>query len=295
MPTPASAPPRYDCAFSGDGKLFATIDKSQEKVMLVETETGKLLWTSPPTGQRIIHVHLSSDGKRLLFAGHFRIPGEERKAVPYKCRYHVWDTQKKELVHSAELPRGCLSWTINHDGSRIAAALFKRGTKDTDELAVFLVNEQGRQLFAQPFNLNRCLSLAFSPDGKHLAGCNFDPLKNWVSLRDAETGLEQFKAQSVFESTYVTFTPDSRRVVVTGYDSNAILFDTKTGFEVLTLKHHGTPRHNDYALSPKLAFSQDGTKLAVHSWDASVTIWHAYGSDVIDPLKLLPKIRNLDH
>lgn len=286
--------PRSDCSFSGNGKLLATIDKTQQKVLLFETLTGKLLWTSPPTGQRIVHVHFSSDSKRVLFAGHFPMPGDERRAIPFKCRYHVWDVQKKELVHSADVPRLCQSWTINHDGSRIAAVLIKPGSKPDErhELAVYLVNEQGKQLFAQLFNLNRCLSLAFSPDGKYLAGCNFDPHKNWLSIRDAQTGLELHKPQSVFESTYVTFTPDSRRVLVTGYDSNAIMFDTKTGFEVLTLKHHGTPRQNDYALSPRLAFSPDGTKLATHSWDSAVTIWHAYGLDVLDPLKMLPNLRH---
>lgn len=285
--------PRADCSFSTDGKLFATINKAQDKALLFDTLTGKLLWTSPSTGQRLAHVHFSQDGKRLLFAGHFPMPDNERRAIPYRFRYHVWDVVNMQLVHSAELPRSCRSCTINKDGSRIAAALIKPAGKpvDQNEIAVYLMNEQGRQLFAVPFNLNRCLSLAFSPDGKYLAGCNFDPQKNWLSIRNAETGLELHKPLSVFESTFVTFTPDSQRVLVTGYESNAIMFDTKTGNEVLTLKHHGTPRFNDYALSPRLVFNQDATKLAVHSWDAAITIWHAYPADVVDPMKLLPQLR----
>ena len=83
--------------------------------------------------------------------------------------------------------------------------------------------------------------------------------------------------------------PDSQRVLVTGYDSSAIMFDTKTGHEVLALKHQGTPRQNDHALSPKLIFSEDGTKLALHSWDAAITIWHAYSPSDPGILKALTK------
>jgi hypothetical protein len=66
------------------------------------------------------------------------------------------------------------------------------------------------------------------------------------------------------------------------------MFDPATGHEVMTLKHHGLPRQNDYALSPKLIFSQDGTKLAVHSWDAAITIWHAYAPSTKDLMSLFP-------
>lgn len=266
--------PRYDSSFSGDGKLFAVLDKSMQRALIYETLTGKLLWTSPKCDFRILQTHLSGNGKRLLLAGHFPQPGHERKIIPFQCEYQVWDLERKELIHKDVLDRFGQGWTINYDGSKVAASLQKPDMKL--ELTAFLVDEKGRTLFIQPFNFTLCMNLNFSPNGQYLAACNFDPADNWITLRDAQTGVELHKMQSVFESTHVTFTPDSRRVMVTGYDSNAIMFDTRSGQEVLTLKHHGLPRENDYALSPKLIFNQDGTKLAVHSWDAAITIWHAY-------------------
>jgi hypothetical protein len=45
---------------------------------------------------------------------------------------------------------------------------------------------------------------------------------------------------------------------------------------VLSLKQHGTPRENDYALSPKVVFSQDESMMMVHGWDAGISLWRAF-------------------
>lgn len=272
------AAPRYDLSFTSDGKRLALTNGTRDQAMIFDTVTGELLWKTPTQAMRVLQVHFSGDGKRFLLAGHFPDPGKvPPRAKPFTCGYQVWDMESRQLVQDATLPAYFTGMNINQDGTRVAAVL--RHPANKFSLHVFQVNESGKELFRASTTATRMMHLAFSPDGKWIAGGNFDPEKNYVLLWSAETGKKIWQKYSVVESTHVAFTRDSRRLFNTGYTSDAILFDVRSGNTLISLKNHGTPRVNDYALSPRIVMNQDETMLAIHSWDAGISLFHAFNPD----------------
>ncbi|MFO0813342.1 MAG: serine/threonine-protein kinase [Gemmatales bacterium] len=269
--------PRYDAVFSPSGEQLAVTNSVGDKAMVFATRTGKLLWETPSFGGRILHTHFSGDGQRLLIAGHFPQPGATNRSIPFKAGFQVYDTTSQQLLCNATVPAYYFGWALNHDGSAVAST--QRRADNKFYLGVNLVNQQGKELFAVPIAMNRAFSLAFSPDGKWITCSNFDPFNNNIGLWNASNGEKQWQQFNSLESTHVTFSKDSRRIFSTNYNSDVVLFDTLTGNEVLTLKQHGTPRENDYALSPKVVLSEDETVMAVHGWDAGISLWHAFPRD----------------
>lgn len=274
------AAPRYDAIFSPDGKTLAVCNLKRDLVLLFDSLTGELLWKTSPSDMRVLQIHFSGNGKRLLFAGHFPDPTVSApRAIPYQCGYQVWDLASRKLVLESRLPAYFSGFAINQDGSRVAASLrhpAQGSPKEVFAVHILLVNEQGREALRIPSTLRRSLSLAFSPDDKWIACSNFDPEKNHIVLWNAETGKLGWRQFSLFESTHIAFTKDSKRLLNTGYNSDVTMFDTISGSEVLSLKSHGNPRVGDYALSPKIVFNEDETLLTVHSWDAGFSLWHAF-------------------
>lgn len=267
--------PRQDVRFTSDGRRLACVDATGHHVLLFDSLSGQQIWKSPTLPYYAFRLSFSGDDKRLLMAGHFMQPASNPpKPVPFKCEYQVWSMDRYELVHREEMPFFSTAFCMNQDGTQIAAIL--RSADRKQWLRLIDLADRGAYRYTKVFDLERCVCLVFSPDGKWLAGCNFVPDKNVLTIRDAKTGEEKHRVFAGYESTELAFTPDSQRVLVAGYDSNIVFFDTILGHEIFTLKHHGSPRQNDYAINPRIVFNKSGTRLAINSWDAGLSVWHAY-------------------
>jgi WD40 repeat protein len=111
-------------------------------------------------------------------------------------------------------------------------------------------------------------SVAFSPDGKRIAGQSIAKLKVW----DAQKGQEALTIETAFGGWptlgSVAFSPDGKRLVSAGRDATAKVWDAQTGREVHTLKGHT-------GLVINVAFSPDGKRLVTASSDKTVTVWDA--------------------
>ena len=116
----------------------------------------------------------------------------------------------------------------------------------------------------------RVYSLAFSGDGKLLAGRTKNQIKVW----DSHTG-EQVRVLSVgSDADLAALIPDGSRVATLHRDGRVKLWDTATGQEVLTLKTKAQRRPS--LGGARLLFSVDGEKLAVWSWSGnSIEIFSA--------------------
>jgi WD40 repeat protein len=107
-------------------------------------------------------------------------------------------------------------------------------------------------------------SVAFSPDGRRLAG-SFDTT---VDVWDAQTGREPTVLRGhTGLLTSVAFLPDGRRLASGSHDGTVRVWDAKTGQQLAILY-----RDDDGPGVTSVAFSPDGGRVAIGSWDKTVRL-----------------------
>ncbi len=109
-------------------------------------------------------------------------------------------------------------------------------------------------------------SVAFSPDGKHIASGNL--MGGQIKIWDVETGAEMLtieghKARAILS---VQFSPDGTRIVSSSADCTIKLWDTVDSSEILTFEGHQKPVRS-------VAFSPNGNQIVSGSFDSTVRLW----------------------
>lgn len=242
-------------AFSPDGSLLAAADRDGD-VRVWDARTGEVRMDLRGSSLPTPNLTWTPDGQRLVLNrfGSLR----------------VWDLARgtsRENKGAGEVV------SSSRDGKRLASA--------ADEKAWVHENANGG---VQELKDARRL-IAMSPDGARMAAqLGAGSLGIW----DASTGARQFTLPaSCLPVQSVSFSPDSR-IVVAAYPLGELRFhDAVAGRELLALNVYDC-RDLGYAWRPQqLAFSPDGTTLAVGDSGGEIEIYTLTGP--LAPLAPLPE------
>jgi WD40 repeat protein len=256
------ARPEFSLALSQDGRLLATADAGPGKadimgpwslqpcvVRLWETRTGRLLRVLSRHNEPVTTLAFSPDGRTLVSGGGAGMSYEDGKGIP-TGELRFWD------VRTGWLKRKISGWSeaaYSQDGRLLALG------NEAARVQLWEVRNPSGQ-----WKLRRTMKggegfgvvLAFSPDGKVLAGGSGSESGGSVVLWDTRTGNRLHRLFCTWPGS-ITFSPDGRTVAAGGghLDSHITLWDVRTGAEIRTLA-------GEVIGLNALAFSPDGRMLA---------------------------------
>jgi RNA polymerase sigma factor (sigma-70 family) len=272
-------------AFEPDGKHFLTAASdgwsgpnfaaTPGEVKRWDTQTGKEIRTyAAPGGLPTYGVAVSPSGR------HFAVTGGANGSLPRVTLIHLI-TGNHVWTHEKDLK---LNWPyqpvdFSPDGNRIVTAGGKREV-------VVLDAENGNEVFTASQLPDPGLAARFSPDGSWIAAGGVGK-PSGIRVFDAEKGKRRPNIDTDLRWVRdLSFRKDGKLLAAAALFGVRV-FDTASGKTVLELKDH---QGNAYGV----AFSPDGTRLAVSSADKLVQIYtlkEAGAAPAPAPAKADPKAK----
>jgi WD40 repeat protein/tRNA A-37 threonylcarbamoyl transferase component Bud32 len=242
-------------ALSPDGRLFATRSRFDREgregsfINLWDAATGEVrqsLKNPEDATANAWGLAFSHDGKTLV-SGHLN------------RTIRLWDLgtgQARTIEESGGPAFDMKDVAISHDGTRVASV-------STDKRVRLWDVQAGRVMHTFPrFSEGIAISVAFSPDGRHLAAGSWGGAALWdLSTWEAR----ELRGQSGAAARSVAFSPDGS--VLAASSTNTIkLWRVETGEPWATVKGHSN-------VVFEVAFLEGGRTLASASQDQMVNLW----------------------
>ena len=192
----------HSAAFSPDGKRIVTAAPDTAAPVVWDAETGEML-PAVEAGSPVTTVAFSPDGRIIVGGGE---------------KVQLWDAKSGEaLVTLAGYEsRYSDAPAISPDGRLLGVPGIPARIYDLDSQ---------KELFTIPTGAR---SVAFSPDGKHIATAGYDAAGVWDAMR----GDLIFLAGHPSGVDSAAFSPDGRLLVTGGPDGRFRVWDAETGAEM---------------------------------------------------------------
>jgi WD40 repeat protein/serine/threonine protein kinase len=249
-------------AFTPDGQRLAGASDDRT-VKVWDAASGRVLQTFLGHKKAVYSVAFSPDGKRLASAS-------------FDKTVKLWD---------ADSVQEGLGVTLRGHGGPVHGIAFSRNGKDLASAGVIRLKSgnqgvqpgelklwdaaSGKQLRTFEGHAGPVWSVAFSPNGKHLASAGGVGLNKpgEVKLWDAASGKQLLTFQGHDEGVLsVAFGPDGKHLATGSRDQTVKLWDAASGRELQTFLGH----KDDVTC---VAFSPDGRRLASASPEMTVKVW----------------------
>jgi len=226
--------PLWMGALSHDGTRYVVTDKTY-RLMMLSVETGKILWTLDPDGNRYNAMRFSADGKKVATGSNV---------------VKILNCGDGELLST--IPLGTGDYDFSRDGKIVAtqSAIYDA----TSGAPLVELENTGAISFA----------VAISPDAKLVATGRADG-EIWLFAADSGQKLMQLEGHTAMLAE-IAFSSDSSQLFSTSVDTTVRLWDVAAGKQLRVLGDHDDQVYH-------LAVNADASLVASFGISNGVLVW----------------------